>query len=262
MVNYRSIAAQAPPSQEDDLKQRLRSQSEVPRVAPQPHQSIGTFQSSRPRHSGSPSQYKQHSVPLYPSYTTKPMTSDKPASEPPSTHASTIRNPVSHVESRQRVDPALPVTTDTRDQQSDLAYGSWKAPNPTSSGRAEPRPPLLHQPLSVHTPTTNTQPTHAQREKRPQTSQDQASQAQALTRGAPVFPFGLPTDHFSFDIAGHRQARLSTAEIQQQVPYLRSSCFLTASPHTNVYLQYAVVCESWQKFSAGVEDLIGMLRLE
>ena len=257
----RSIAAQAPPSQEDDqFKQHFRSQSEVPRVAPQRHQSIGTFQSSRPRHSGSPSQYKQHSVPLYPSYTTKPVASYKPASEPPSTLPST-RNPVSHVESRQKVDLALPSTTYTRNQQSDLTYG-------TSSGR-EPRLPLFQQPLSVHAPTnTNNQPTSTQREKRPQTSQGKASQAQALdrtssTRQAPVLPYGLPTDQFSFDIAGHRQTRVSTAQIEQQVQSF--SVPVPFSSHiriTNMFRQYAVVSESWQKFSAGVEDLIGMLRSE
>ena len=219
VVNYRSIAAQAPTSQQDDLKQRLRSQSEVPRVAPQRHQSIGTFPSSRPRHSGSPSQYKQQSVPLYPSYTIKqPMAPYKPASESPSTLLSTTRNPISHVESQHRVDPALPATTYTRNQQSDLTYGSWKAPDPTSSSRAEPRPRSFHQPQSVHTPTnTNTQPTPRQREKRPQTSQDQALDRTSSTREAPVFPFGQPTDQFSFDIAGHRQTRVSTAQIQQQV---------------------------------------------
>ena len=207
MVNYRSIAAQAPTSQEDDLKQRLRSQSEVPRVPPQRHQSIGTFPSSRPRRSGSPSQYKQQSVPLYPALY-------KPAAEPPSTHPSTTRNPISHVESRQRVNPSLPSTAYTRSQQSDLN---------TSSDRAKPRPPLFHQPLSVHTPTnTNTPPTPTQREKRPQKLQDQVPQAQTLerissTRGPAVFPSGLPTDHFSFDIAGHRQTRISPAQIQQQV---------------------------------------------
>ena len=223
----RSIAAQAPTSQEDDqFKQHFRSQSEVPRVAPQRHQSIGTLQSSGPRHSGSPFQYKQHSVPLYPSYTTKPITSYQPASDTISSHPSTVRNPVSHVESRQRVDPALPATNSTRHPQSDLTYGSWKAPNPSSSRESRLS---LFKPLYTST-NTNPQPTPTQREnwpptsqaptqgeKRPPTSQDRASHAQAPTRGAPVFPSGLPTDQFSFDIAGHRQTRVSPAQIQQQV---------------------------------------------
>ena len=136
--NHETLTAQVPTSQKDNpLKHFSRSHVEMRRVpsesayskaAPsQRRQTIEPYHSSRIRHSGSPSHYIHRSVPLYPikSHITKPT------------------------------DPYKPSMSYGSNQPTDFTHGTWKAANPISSARTEPRPPpLLHQPPTVFaTPT-------------------------------------------------------------------------------------------------------------
>ena len=202
---------------------RVASGSAYSRAVPgQRRQSIGPFQSFRSPHSRSPSRNNPHSVPLYPlrSHTTRPIAPYKQAFEPSSAYPSATRELSSHAQSEPRADPSIPSTSYSRTHPAAVTYGSWKAANPTSLGRAEPHPPPLFQPPptvfvhttlppSSHTSNTNTQPRSTQREEWPQAFRDQTSQTQALDstlsrRGTSVFPVDLSTDHFSFQAASNQ----------------------------------------------------------
>ena len=266
----------------------------------QSHQSMEPFASSRSRQSAPlsrykqssvplyqsapPSQYKQSSVPLYQSGSQITSSFDryKPTSEPPSKK--------SHLQ--QQRTPSLP-TSHGRNKQVDFTFSNWKAVNPSeadiSSDRVRSRPsPLFEQ--------SEVPPTIFENAQARPTQQENASQAQAQkpdraswSHSTPAPQPGPPSGHFSVKVPlhrapipgspkenvpvfidprsltwepeggkAHRQTRVSAAQIQQQVQLP----FPSPAYISDIYEQYATVCEHWHHFSTGVEDLIGMLQSE